>query len=64
MDLEKYGPWALVVGGSEGIGESYARKLAAQGFNLVLTARKTGPLQALAEDLSTGAHRSAPCPST
>ncbi|MCK9927938.1 SDR family NAD(P)-dependent oxidoreductase [Frankia sp. Mgl5] len=49
--LEKYGPWALVVGGSEGIGEGYARKLAAQGFNLVLTARKPGPLNALADDL-------------
>lgn len=54
MDLKKYGPWALVVGGSEGIGESYARKLAAQGFHLVLTARKTGPLQVLADDLATG----------
>ncbi|MBL7496621.1 SDR family NAD(P)-dependent oxidoreductase [Frankia sp. CNm7] len=51
MDLDKYGPWALIVGGSEGIGESYARKLAAQGFKLVLTARKTGPLQDLADDL-------------
>jgi uncharacterized protein len=51
MDLAKYGPWALVVGGSEGIGESYARKLAARGFKLVLTARKTGPLQDLADDL-------------
>ncbi|CAI7979918.1 MULTISPECIES: SDR family oxidoreductase [Parafrankia] len=54
MNLEKYGPWALVVGGSEGIGESYARKLAAQGFRLVLTARKTGPLQVLADDLRAG----------
>jgi short-subunit dehydrogenase len=54
MELEKYGPWALIVGGSEGIGEGYARKLAAQGFKLVLTARKTGPLQALADDLSAG----------
>lgn len=51
MDLKKYGPWALVVGGSEGIGESYARKLAAQGFKLILTARKTGPLDALASEL-------------
>ncbi|WP_018639267.1 SDR family NAD(P)-dependent oxidoreductase [Parafrankia elaeagni] len=54
MDLEKYGPWALVVGGSEGIGESYARKLAAHGFKLILTARKIGPLQALADDLRAG----------
>ena len=53
MDIEKYGPWALIVGGSEGVGEAYARKLAAQGFKLVLTARKAGPLNALAEDLQS-----------
>ncbi|ADP82447.1 SDR family NAD(P)-dependent oxidoreductase [Pseudofrankia inefficax] len=57
MELKKYGPWALVVGGSEGIGASYARKLAARGFNLVLTARKTAPLQALADDLTAAGTR-------
>ena len=51
MDLRKYGPWALVVGGSDGVGESFVRKLAAQGFKLVICARRPGPLNALAEDL-------------
>jgi short-subunit dehydrogenase len=51
MDLQKYGPWALIIGGSEGVGEGYARKLAADGFKLVLTARKQGPLDTLATDL-------------
>jgi len=51
MDLKKYGPWALIVGGSEGVGESFARKLAADGFKLVLVARRLGPLDALAGDL-------------
>ena len=37
MDLEKYGPWALIVGGSEGIGVSFANRVAQQGVNLVLT---------------------------
>lgn len=35
--LEKYGPWALVVGGSEGVGAAFAAQLAEAGFNLVLT---------------------------
>lgn len=48
MSLEKYGPWALIVGGSEGIGSALARKLAAQKFNLVIVARKPGPLEELA----------------
>ncbi len=46
---EQYGPWALIAGGSEGVGESFALKLAAQGVNLVLVARKPGPLESLAE---------------
>lgn len=51
MDLAKYGPWALIVGGSEGVGAAFARKLAAQGFKLVLTARKVAPLEELAAEL-------------
>ena len=52
FDLAKYGKWALIVGGSEGVGAACARQLAGQGFNLVLTARKLEPLQVLAQDLS------------
>ena len=36
---KKYGPWAFIAGGSEGIGAEFARQLAAQGLNLVLLAR-------------------------
>lgn len=46
---EQYGPWALIAGGSEGVGESFALKLAAQGISLVLVARKAETLSALAE---------------
>ncbi|WP_141014789.1 SDR family NAD(P)-dependent oxidoreductase [Nocardioides sambongensis] len=42
---EKYGPWALIAGGSEGVGASFAHQLADAGFNLVLVARKPGPLE-------------------
>ena len=51
MDLQKYGPWALVIGGSDGTGEAFSRKLAAEGFKVVIAARRSGPLNALAEDL-------------
>jgi short-subunit dehydrogenase len=53
MDLQKYGPWALIVGGSEGVGAAFARKLAAGGFKLVLVARKPGPLRELEAELTT-----------
>jgi short-subunit dehydrogenase len=51
MNLEKYGPWALIIGGSEGIGSSFARKLAAKKFNVALVARKTQPLDEVATQL-------------
>ena len=47
----RYGPWALVAGGSEGIGAAYASSIAARGLHVVLVARRTGPLEALAEKL-------------
>lgn len=48
MDLSKYGPWALIAGGSEGVGAQFAEQLAERGMNLVLLARKTGPLESTA----------------
>ena len=51
MDLQRYGPWALIVGGSEGIGAAFARKLASRGFKVVLVARKPEPLENLAAEL-------------
>lgn len=48
-DLDDYGPWALVAGGSEGVGAEFARLLAAGGLNLVLVARKPEPLEATAD---------------
>ena len=48
---ERYGPWALVAGASEGLGAAYARALACRGLHLVLAARRATPLQGLAADL-------------
>jgi short-subunit dehydrogenase len=53
---ERYGPWALVAGASTGLGETFARKLAAQGFNLVLMARREDALRQLAAELASAHH--------
>ena len=51
MFAEQYGPWALIAGGSEGVGASFALKLAARGVNLALLARKPEPLAQLAQQV-------------
>ncbi len=45
IDKNHYGPWAVIAGGSEGVGASFADELSAGGINLVLIARKAGPLE-------------------
>lgn len=45
------GRWALVTGASSGLGESFARKLAARGAHVALCARSRGKLEELAGEL-------------
>jgi uncharacterized protein len=52
MNLNRYGPWVLIIGGSEGVGAAFARKLAASGFKLALIARKPEPLKNLSAELT------------
>ncbi|MGZ9886445.1 SDR family NAD(P)-dependent oxidoreductase [Rhodococcus ruber] len=49
IDVKQYGPWAVIAGGSEGVGAAFADELSKAGLNLVLVARKPGPLEETAE---------------
>lgn len=49
--LATYGPWAVIVGGSEGLGSAFADDLAAAGLNLLLVARTRETLERTAEEL-------------
>ncbi len=51
-DIDRYGPWAIVAGASEGTGRAFARQIAARGIKCVLVARRRAPLEALADEIN------------
>lgn len=53
---EKYGPWAVVAGASEGLGAAFAHALAKRGLHVALLARREAELRALATELEA-AHK-------
>lgn len=50
-DLTRYGEWAVVTGGTDGIGRQYARELAKRGLNIILISRNMDKLRATAQEL-------------
>jgi short-subunit dehydrogenase len=46
---DRYGPWALILGASEGLGAAFAQALAGRGMNLLLVARRGELLARLAD---------------
>ena len=45
--------YALITGASEGVGKAYAKRLAKEGFNLILIARRKQLLQEIKEELES-----------
>jgi len=48
---QRYGPWALIIGASEGVGAAYALAVAGRGLNVVLVARRRAVLDEVATDI-------------
>jgi len=49
---DRYGPWALVAGASEGVGAAFARGVAELGINVVLLARRQTVLDEVAASIA------------
>ena len=48
---EKYGPWAVITGASDGTGRAFAERIAGEGVNCILVGRREAPLREVADAL-------------
>lgn len=48
---DRYGPWVIVAGASEGIGSAFAAEVARRGCNVVLLARRRAVLEEVADGI-------------
>ena len=55
----RFGRWAVIAGGSDGIGAAFALECARRGLDVALIARRAGPLEALAARLQDETGRQA-----
>lgn len=51
MSHREYGPWSIVVGGSEGIGQAFAFELARRGSHVAIVARSRERLETTADEI-------------
>jgi short-subunit dehydrogenase len=51
---QRYGPWALIAGASEGVGAAFALEVARRGVNVVLLARRQKVLDEVAASIRSG----------
>jgi short-subunit dehydrogenase len=48
---DRYGPWSVVLGASEGLGEAYAHEVARRGLDVIVAARRAVPVTTVARSL-------------
>lgn len=49
--LEKYGPWACVIGAAEGLGKAFSKQLAQRGFNVIMIDKQKVLLEESAQEI-------------
>ncbi|UJR13365.1 hypothetical protein I4U23_000382 [Adineta vaga] len=53
VDVKTFGEWAVVTGGTDGIGKAYAQELAKRGLNIVLISRTKEKLEQVAKEIQS-----------